>query len=251
MVVAMQMAPRAGFAELRSWFTPEQPGPVIFEHVLHSGIGTVFVDRASDPRVVLAETAGNYALRGDPATRPALKIKGLVEAPPEWLPTLRELDPNVANWDRVIAVLPDDAPTPPVPAGIRRLGPESTGALEALSADIEWIHESWGGAAGLAAAAVAFGAFDGERLVSVAASFFVGVEHEDIGVVTAADHRQKGLSTACAAAVIGDIRARDHRPTWTTSPDNTGSLGVARRLGFVEQRRDLLYAVGVPIPAPE
>lgn len=247
----MQTVPRADLEALRSWFTPEQPGPLIFEHVMNTGIGTVRVDRLRDPRVVLAESTGNYALRGDPAALTAGKIKGLVQAPPEWLPTLQTLAPDVASWDRIIAVLPAAAAAPPVAAGIRRLGPGDAGALEALGEDIDWIHESWGGPAGLAAAAVAFGAFAGAGLASVAVPFFVGNEHEDIGVVTAAGSRRKGLSTACSSAVIGDIRARGHQPSWTTSPDNAGSLGVARRLGFVEQRRDLLYAVGVPIPVPE
>ena len=49
-------------------------------------------------------------------------------------------------------------------------------------------------------------------------------------------------------AVVADIRARGRRPTWTTSPDNTGSRAVAARLGFVHVRDDVLYAVGVPIP---
>jgi len=89
---------------------------------------------------------------------------------------------------------------------------------------------------------------DPNRLVSVATSFFVGAAHEDIGVVTEPGHRGRGLSTSCAAAVVADIRARGHRPTWTTSPDNTGSRAVAGRLGFVHERDDVLYAVGVPIP---
>jgi RimJ/RimL family protein N-acetyltransferase len=37
-------------------------------------------------------------------------------------------------------------------------------------------------------------------------------------------------------------------PTWSTSPDNTGSRGVAARLGFVHERDDVLYALRTPIP---
>ena len=67
-------------------------------------------------------------------------------------------------------------------------------------------------------------------------------------MVTEAAHRGRGLSTACAAAVVADIRARGRRPSWTTSPDNAGSRAVAARLGFVPVRDDVLYAVGVPVP---
>jgi hypothetical protein len=52
---------------LRQWFTPEQPGPMIFEHVARTGHGRCRVDRWPDPRVVLAELPGHYALRGDPS----------------------------------------------------------------------------------------------------------------------------------------------------------------------------------------
>ena len=67
-------------------------------------------------------------------------------------------------------------------------------------------------------------------------------------MVTEASHRGRGLATACAAALVADIRHRGRQPSWTTSPDNVGSLGVARRLGFRHVRDDVLYAVGVPIP---
>jgi predicted GNAT family acetyltransferase len=100
----------------------------------------------------------------------------------------------------------------------------------------------------MAASGTAWAAFADGRPVAVASTFFLGREYEDIGVVTEPAHRGRGLSTSCAAAVIGGIRARGHRPTWTTSPDNTASRAVAARLGFVHARDDVLYAVGIPIP---
>jgi hypothetical protein len=57
---------------------------------------------------VLAELPGNYALRGDPShldDSDLANVTGFVEAPPEWLPALRTLDPATAAWDRMIAVL--------------------------------------------------------------------------------------------------------------------------------------------------
>jgi RimJ/RimL family protein N-acetyltransferase len=47
------------------------------------------------------------------------------------------------------------------------------------------------------------------------------------------------------------VRRRGRVPSWTTSPDNTASLGVAAKLGFTLQRRDRLLVVDVPVPVPD
>jgi GNAT superfamily N-acetyltransferase len=234
-------------AEVAAFFAPERPGPLIHPHVLISGVGGCRADRRPDPRWVLAELpGGNVALRGEPAAIDGLV--GLVEAPPEWLPALREVDPGTAVWDRVVAVLPDTVDVPAPPAAVRPLTAADTAALETLDPSLAWISETWDGPAGLAASGYAVAAFDGGRPVSVACSFYVGRAFEDIGVVTDAAYRGRGLSAACTAALIAAIRARGHRPSWTTSPGNGASRAVAARLGFVHERDDVLYAVGVPIP---
>ena len=236
----MHDVPAAAVAAL---FTPERPGPIVHAHVAATGVGRCRADD-TPARTGVAESAGNIACRGEPAVVPGLL--GLVEAPPEWETALRAIA-HVLIWDRIIAALPDGAE----PVGrhpVRRLTPSDVPSLAALHPSLTWISATWGGHAGLAASGMAWGAFDDGRLVSVAASFFVGAAHEDIGVVTDPDHRGHGLSTACCAALVADIRARGHRPTWTTSPDNAGSRAVAARLGFVHERDDVLYCVGVPIP---
>jgi RimJ/RimL family protein N-acetyltransferase len=237
--------------ELRPWFTPERPGPLIFEHTARTGHGRVRVDRWPDPRVVLAELPGNIALRGAPEHLPPqtlAALTGFVEAPPEWLPTLRASDAATGVWDRLIAVLPAHAAVPPPDPAVRLLTPADAPALAALTADSAWIAETWGGVAGLLAAWVARGMFVDETVAALAVPFFVGGVHEDIGVVTEAPYRRRGFSVACAAALVADIRGRGHVPTWTTSPDNAGSRAVAARLGFAHVRDDVLYAVRTPIP---
>ena len=67
--------------------------------------------------MVLAQTSGNYAIRGDPDAldNSALDdLAGFIEAPSAWEPTLRRIDPDVAMWSRVVAVLPaaGSAPSP-------------------------------------------------------------------------------------------------------------------------------------------
>lgn len=246
----MLLAPDA--RALAPFFDPEQPGPTMFAHVLATGVGRCLVDRWPEPRAVLVSLpGGNHALRGDPAVLTAgdlADVAGFVDAPPHWRPLLGTLGPG--TWYRVVATLPPGAPVPSTSCGPapRRLGPADAAALAALDPTLDWIHDSWGGAAALAAAGVARAVVVDGRAVSVAVPFYVGERYEDIGVVTDPASRRHGLSTACAAALVVDVRGRGRTPSWTTSPDNVASLGVAARLGFVHSRDDVLHAVRVPLP---
>ena len=233
-------------ADVAGFFAPERPGPLVQQHIAHTGVGVCRVDRWPAPRTLMAESGGNVALRGVP--REIDGLAGFVEAPPEWLATLRAVDPGTAIWPRVIAVLPATTETPRSGAAVRRLQAGDAPALETLSPSIAWIGATWGGVAALAASGWGWASFDGDRPVSVACPFLVGRRFEDLGVVTEPEARGRGLSTACAAAVVADVRSRSRTPTWTTSPDNRASLAVAARLGFVRERDDVLYAVRTTIP---
>ncbi|OLT14582.1 hypothetical protein BJF78_18425 [Pseudonocardia sp. CNS-139] len=247
----MLTVPPGDLPALRHWFAPERPGPTIFEHVVRTGHGRCRVDRWPQPRVVTAELPWNYALRGDPAKASPddlADVVGFVDAGASWLPVLRASDPGTGTWERVHAVLPDAVAVPDAAPDVRLLGPADAPAFAALSPELSWIGETWGGTAGLLAARVARGVVVGGRVAALAVPFWVGAEHEDIGVITEPEHRRRGLSAACAAAVVADIRGRGRVPSWSTSPDNTGSLAVAARLGFTHVRDDVLYAVRAPIP---
>jgi GNAT superfamily N-acetyltransferase len=239
---------QAQLTTLEHWFVPDRPGPLVGLHVIRTGNGTCLVDRWPDPRALLVETAGNYSLAGDPAVlAPAElrgRIAGFVEAPPHFVPLLRAAYPNLLVWDRVVHSLagaPRPAPAPGQP--VRRLVPGDAAGLAALGADTRWVSKTWGGPEGLAASGAAWGAFAGDRLVSVACVFFVGDRYEEIGVATEQGFRRRGLSTACAAAVCADILRRGRIPSWTTSPDNAASLRVAAKLGFTVERPDRLYLI--------
>lgn len=235
--------PAAAWPSLRSWFGSPRPGPQVLEHVLRTGLGRIRADRWPDPGFLAVEPPGDIVLLT--GTPPAtVRVTGLVEAAPEWAPAF---GPGTATWPRIIAELPDGVGVPE-PPGVRLLGRADAGLLAGLDPDDAWIHTTWGGAAGLADAGVARAVVVDGRAVSVAVPFHMGDRYEDIGVITDAAHRGRGYSTACAAALVADIRARGRRPSWSTSPDNTASLAVAARLGFVHHRDDVLYAVGVPIP---
>lgn len=240
---------------LRDWFVPDRPGPMVGLHVLQTGNGACFVDRWPSPRVALADSAGNFSLVGDLDALNAEDLKnriiGFVEAPERFVPLLRTAFPGMNVWDRMIFEL-NAAPKLSIPAEqvIRRLVPADVFHLWGLSPEINWICNTWGGPAGLAASGRAWGAFADDRLVSVACTFYVGERYEDIGVVTEKESRGLGLSVACAGKLCEDIQSRGRRPSWTTSPDNTASQRVAEKLGFSLQRRDFLYVIGAPIPKP-
>jgi RimJ/RimL family protein N-acetyltransferase len=240
-------------ATLKNRFLPERPGPLIGMHVIHTGQGTCLVDRWPEPKVILVETAGNYTLLGDAqAITPAdlqPHIKGFVETSEDFLPLLKAAFPDVQTWSRVVF---SQQNTPdPVPGGdysLHRLGLSDVQHLNGLTAESAWISKTWGGSDGLAASGFAWGACVAGKLASVACTFFPGEQFEEIGVVTEPEFRGTGLSPLCAGALCTDIWARGHQPSWTTSPDNLASIRVAEKLGFVIQRHDCLYVIGISIP---
>ena len=237
---------------LRGRFLPERPGPLVEAHVLQTGHGTLRVDRWPDPRVVLAETADNYSLTGDPAAvspaELADTVTGFLAAQPGFEPLLTATFPGLVRWERIVLTGPDVASSAPARPGVRRLEAGDGPLVGGLSAELSWITKTWGGPDGVAASGRAWGAIEGGRLLAVACTFFEGTAYEDIGVVTEAAARGRGLSQACAAGLCGDITGRGRRPSWTTAPENTASVRVAKKLGFLEQRRDVLYLIGVDVP---
>jgi RimJ/RimL family protein N-acetyltransferase len=242
-------------ASLKGWFVPDRPGPLVGLHVLQTGNGTCFVDRWPDPRAILVNTAGNYSLAGDPAALEPADLKplivGFVEAPQSFVPLLEATFPDLIVWDRIILELKDGPLlSQPVEALVRRLEPADKPSLDGLGPEVSWVGKTWGGAAGLAASGMAWGAFVEDRLVSVACTFFVGEQYEEIGVATEPEFRGLGFSVACAGGLCADIRRRGRYASWTTSPDNTASLRVAEKLGFALHRRDYLYVIGHETPAP-
>jgi len=237
--------------KIRDWFRPEVPGPLIGPHVMRTGHGRILVDDPAEPGTVLAETGGgNYDLSGDPAGLDCDKLPhGFYRTDEDFAPLLAERSGELHRWPRVVHELTGEPkPVPHVAAGLRLLGPGDTAGLEALSPELRWITETWGGHAAAAASGLAVGAFVHGRLVSVALPFYCGERYEDLGVITEAGHRGRGLSAACAARVVEGVLRRGRRPSWSTSPDNLGSLRVAAKLGFRLVREDHLYVTGFPPP---
>ncbi len=250
---------------LRPLLGDERPGPLVGPHLLATGCGGAWVDRWPDARVAVVCAGDGMALRGeagrlDPAELGTLvsELAGewnnvMIEAPDVFVPTLRAAVETLWRWPRIISALYREPPSLPAPpdAALRRVAPADADALAGLAEDVAWIADTVGGPAGLATRGRAWLAFVGERLAAVAAPFFEGERYEDIGVVTEADLRGRGLSSACAARLAVDVRAREHTPCWSTSPDNRASLAVAARLGFEKDRDDVLYVAGEPFEGVE
>jgi RimJ/RimL family protein N-acetyltransferase len=251
----LSLAPDQAASVLRDWLDPDQPRLMAAGHVLTTGNGACLVDRWPLPQAALVVSGTNYALVGDPEALAAnalrTQISGFIETTPAFARLLRQVDPRPTEWPRIIQVQPPTLPQVTTSAAeVRRLSAADAHHMWALSAISGWISNTWGGPSAMAASSLAFGAFVDGRLASVACPFFVTERFEDLGVVTEPEFRGRGLSPACAAAVCADVRARGRQPSWTTSPDNTQSLRVAAKLGFVEHHRDVLWVVGRQVPKP-
>lgn len=238
-------------AALRHWFEPETPGSgTVGPHCRITGHGRWMADRRPDPRLILAGAGHNYALRGDPSAFPTddpPPLVGFVDADPAFQPVLEQAYGGVYRWSRVLYRL-DRAPhgSPNVTnALIRPLQRADADQIAGLAADTSWISNTWEGPVGLADSNYGWGAFCDGVLASLACSFFVGETVEDIGVVTEAPYRGRGLNTACCVALCRDIRSRGHIPTWSTSPDNGASIRVAQKLGFTFVGPGHLYIVNM------
>jgi RimJ/RimL family protein N-acetyltransferase len=241
----------AGQAQaLRARFRSERAA-IIALHGLNAGVGQLFVDRWPEPRVILASIGGLHSLWGDPgALQPdflARHVRGMVYCEERFLPVLQMTFPQVRAIERVWFALTED-PRFELPAQttFRPLQPEDADLVRALDPALHFISNTWGGPAGLAASGYGWGAFVGRELVSVSCTFLLGDTIEDVGVVTKADYRGRGLATACAGYLCREILRRGRRPTWTTSSGNRASIRVAEKVGFEFQAQEALY-----IPAQE
>jgi GNAT superfamily N-acetyltransferase len=255
--------PPSQWSTLAELMPKERACSLVHAHVIATGRGRVFVDPAGRPRALAAFTGGNLAFAGEADAVPAGAFWNLLsELLEDWDRVfmsggadfgarLRGEVPGLHGWPRVVLALPANVTPPPAapgrPASLRRLSAADSAPLAALGPDVVWISDSHGGPAGLAASGLAWGAFADDRLVSVAASFFVGRRFEELGVVTEHDHRGRGQSPACAAALIDDIRGRGRTACWGTTPDNEASLRVARKLDFRQDREEMHWLAGTPL----
>ena len=235
---------------LRHLFLPDRPGPLTGLHAIQTGLGRVHVDRWPDPGAAVAQAGEDVQLAGDAGALDAEDLRSLglvramIDAPAPFVPRLESAFPGLWRWPRVVSKLEAATVAPPEGMEVRRLQWNDARAIGGLHPYLAWISNTWEGPEGLAGSGFAFGAFTQGRLVSVATPFHMGERFEDIGVVTEAGFRRRGLVSACLARVVADMAERGRSPSWSTTPDNAGSLAVAAKFGACEQRAAWLYMVG-------
>lgn len=258
----MRQLDPAHWPALRRYLLPDRPGPLVGLHMLATGIGEWWVDRFPSPRVSMMFMGGNLAFFGQPEAIDARHLGDLIERQLRtwdrvFIEASGNFDKQVTKavgplqvWPRVILQL-DGAPAQVTEASpgtvVRRIETADADRVTSLSEDIQWIGDTFGGARGLARSALAWGAFVDGQLVSVAVPAFIGDTFEDIGVATEEKFRGRGLSPACTAKVIEDLRHRGRRGSWSTTPTNAASLRVAHKLGYRKQRDDFLLIAGKTI----
>lgn len=101
-------------------------------------------------------------------------------------------------------------------------------------------------AAELAGAARVWAAWVDGAPVAFAYAPWRSAAYFDVSVDVLPSARQLGLGTLVAAAMIRDERAQGREPVWGADEDNTASLRLAKRLGFIPV--DSLYVI--PPAAP-
>ncbi|MEU8542473.1 GNAT family N-acetyltransferase [Streptomyces sp. NPDC048717] len=232
-------------------FLSGTPGSgALAEHVLATGHGRWWTDRAREPRVV-AVTCGGYALlTGDPgAVAPELlaPLAGhYVEAPDRFLPVLGAAFGHLHPWERMLYVHRAEPVAPRVPTGVtvRRLAPRDALALAGLDPAAAWLHDTWDGPAALAESGLAWAAFRRGRILALACTRFLGSRYEDVACATGPGERRRHLALACVTGLTADITARGRRASWSCSRDNRPSRLLAWTAGFRLTREYVHFAAG-------
>ena len=235
---------------LRSFFLPERPGPQTALQALGEPRDMCLVDRWTEPRVVVVVAPSDLVLAGDPEMlRPAslrsLAFRGKIEAPPTFGSVLRQAYPDLRAWPRIVGTL-QGRPTPPLPAGItvRRLVADDGMLAGAIHPHAKWIWKHYRCPEAMAASGLVWAAIADERCVSIALPMTRGERYEDLCVFTDPSFRGMGLSPACVAKIIEDVKHRGRIRSWSTSVHHKASQRVAQKLGFQQNRTDFVYITG-------
>lgn len=119
------------------------------------------------------------------------------------------------------------------PSHVRALTDADTAAFATFEAGVP--EEDLEGASVELEHWMVFGAFEGDTLVAVGSSypFEDDVALADMGVVTHPEHRGQGHARSVIYALARAALAADHEPQYRCQIDNTASVKLASRSGFV------------------
>lgn len=133
----------------------------------------------------------------------------------------------------------------PAASEARRLGAADVPQMTALAqaAGLTVWHE------GSLQLGPAFGCFDGDRLVAMAATHFATPEVVEIGhIATHPDYRRRGLASACTAALTQAAFSLAPRVFLMVLDHNTAARAVYRQLGFYPTESFYLTRCTLHIP---
>ena len=159
--------------------------------------------------------------------------------------TEAQLKRPVRYYGDVYHTLGRAAPTFAHPA-VRMLTQNDLSLLATAPLEVQETAMGFGSLEGLFDEGSAAGAVMNGGLVALACTTAQTTRHVDLGVVTAASWRGKGMATACAALVVAEVQQSGRLPVWSTGEDNSASLRVSQKLGFEEVcRRTYIIPVKV------
>jgi len=251
---------------LRSWLgEPTGPGLLALHHALAYQRPGLWGDHARVPRSVVLVREGDDQLEAFGAGEPGPAVGWLASqgravslvAPTAWLDAVGgRVGPleqgTIETWtidpfDLTMASMLDGAELDMDrefdPAGeasrrprtsvvaTRRLVADDAAAFAAAAPP--WALRGWGTFSALVAFGAGFGVPHGDTFAALAWIFDQSAGFDALAAYTAPRYRRLGLARAAASALI-HLVARNRRkvPLWSTTPDNTPSLGLAHSLGF-------------------
>lgn len=106
-----------------------------------------------------------------------------------------------------------------------------------------WVFSFWRTLDEFARHGVGAALVDGRTVVSWCLSVYAAAGALELGVATAAAHRQRGLATVTAAAGAAACLARGATPHWQCDVANAPSLRLAQTLGFTPTRDTTAYKI--------
>ncbi len=124
---------------------------------------------------------------------------------------------------------------PPEGAEIRRMMAADLPLITACSPEIAWLRNAWDSWEELLEKGILIGAIADGRMVSAALTYARAISMDDIGVATESAYQRRGLSSACASALVKAIFDEGRRPLWTVFVSNTPSVRISDKLSFVTQ----------------
>lgn len=136
---------------------------------------------------------------------------------------------------------------PSLPAGyeVRPLSADLLAATDELGLDIA--SRFWTSAADYQRNGLGACVLDGERVAAVCYAAAVVDGLAEVDVATRPDMRGRGLALMAGQAFVRECMTRGVTPTWDCFVDNTGSLNLAAKLGFVLAQTYPFYSFRTPI----